>query len=149
MKSHSNPAVIHQAGHFCFDHMTWAREGGTLAGTITDAGGTVRQVTFSAREPGRFEGTLQVPVDALWTAEMPVRHSLHLALMRGGKAVHEIQSKVALREVRVDGPRLLVNGRRIKLRGVNHHDIWPDTGRSATAGKIRNEPPECRSRPVR
>jgi beta-galactosidase/beta-glucuronidase len=43
--------------------------------------------------------------------------------MRGDETVHEIQSKVALREVRVDGPRLMVNGRRIKLRGVNHHNI--------------------------
>ena len=116
-----------------------AHDGSTVEGTITDADGHTREIKFNAQEPGHYEGTLQVPANLLWSAEVPVLHSLHLSLTRDGKTVHEIRSKVALREVRVDGPRLLVNGRRVKLRGVNHHDLWPDTGRSASMEQIRKD----------
>ena len=39
--------------------------------------------------------------------------------------------KVGFREVKIDGNRLLVNGRPVKLRGACRHDIHPTLGRVA------------------
>ena len=121
-----------------------AHDGSTVEGTITDADGHTREIKFNAQEPGHYEGTLQVPANLLWSAEVPVLHSLHLSLTRDGKTVHEIRSKVALREVRVDGPRLLVNGRRVKLRGRQHittpgrtPDAAPPWSGRGQAGRMR------------
>lgn len=116
-----------------------AAAGCTVQGTLTDPSGKKRDIVFRSAGPGRFEGTIGVPSAQLWHAERPLRHRLNLVLMSKGRVVHEIDSAVALREVRVDGPQLLVNGRPVRLRGVDHHDIWPESGRTGTLEQMRRD----------
>ncbi len=116
-----------------------AAAGCTVNGTLTDPGGQKREITFQTAGAGRFEGRLDLPQDLLWHAERPLRHRLDLALKQEGKVIHEITTLAALREVRLDGVKILVNGRPVRLRGVNHHDIWPDTGRTATLEQLRRD----------
>jgi beta-galactosidase len=116
-----------------------AAAGGTVTGSLTGPDGEKRQITFQSVGTGRFEGTLDLPQDLLWHAERPLRHHLDLALRRDGEVVHDIHTMAALREVRVDGTRILINGHPVRLRGVNHHDIWPDSGRTATLDQIRHD----------
>ena len=73
----------------------------------------------------RLQGKLSFAIkDApLWTAETPNCHRLLL--------VHEdeaIAQTVACREIRVTDGVVLVNGRKVKFRGVNRHDSNPRTG---------------------
>jgi beta-galactosidase len=116
-----------------------AAAGCTVNGTLTDSSGKKRDIVFRTSGPGRFEGTIGLASAQLWHAERPLRHRLDLVLKSKDRVVHEIDSAVALREVRVDGPRLLVNGRPVRLRGVNHHDIWPESGRTATLEQMRRD----------
>ena len=66
---------------------------------------------------------LMVPYPRLWNAEDPYLYALTLT------CPHEIiEDRVGIRQVRTDGPVLLLNGAPIRLRGVNRHDSDPVTG---------------------
>ena len=66
-----------------------------------------------------------------WSAEQPNLYTLVLTLKDGNGAIIETEScKVGFREVEIRNGQLLVNGRSIKLFGVNRHEHDPDRGRS-------------------
>ncbi len=50
-----------------------------------------------------------------------------------------LTEKIGLREVRIVDGVLQLNGRPIKLHGVDHHDIWPERGRVATEALMRRD----------
>ncbi len=67
----------------------------------------------------------------LWSAEDPYLYTLLLILRDAQGAVVAVSShKVGFRTVAIEGVQLRVNGRAIKLRGVNRHEHHPDLGRA-------------------
>jgi len=62
-----------------------------------------------------------------WTADTPSLYTL--TLFAFGEKIIE---KVGFREVTIDGKVFLINGEKIKLKGVNRHDFNPDTGATVT-----------------
>lgn len=77
-----------------------------------------------------FEGT--VGNDALWDPEHPNLHTLTVELAAGGRTIETVVRRVGLREIEIAGTRLFVNGRPVKLRGINRHEAHPLRGRSLT-----------------
>ena len=76
-----------------------------------------------------FRARLEQP--ALWTAETPVLHNLVVELAAGdGSVIQRSAECVGIREVRVDGKRILVNNRPVKLHGVCLNEIDPVAGRA-------------------
>ncbi len=76
-----------------------------------------------------LEAEIPVGTPAQWTAETPALYPLLLTLLGEDGAVQEVvRVNVGFREVRVQGVELLVNGKSVKLRGVNRHDTNCDTG---------------------
>ncbi|WP_025846978.1 glycoside hydrolase family 2 TIM barrel-domain containing protein [Paenibacillus ehimensis] len=68
-----------------------------------------------------------------WTAETPVLYDLLLTLKTAdGETLEVVPTRVGFRRVEVRGGRLLVNGKPIRLRGVNRHDHHPERGRAVT-----------------
>ncbi len=67
----------------------------------------------------------------LWTAETPSLYTLDI-VQRGsdGSDVMAFSTKVGIREVKIIGSLLYVNGQRVMLKGVNRHDTHPVTGRT-------------------
>ncbi len=98
---------------------------GKLAGTLA----------FASDKPTVAAATLQVAQPQLWTAETPTLYTLELTLSSG----QHIVEKIGLREVSIVDGILQLNGRPIKLRGVDHHDIWPEQGRVATEALMRRD----------
>ena len=83
---------------------------------------------------------LTVPAAELWTAETPALHRLEIAVKDASGVVTEtLTERVGLREVAWDGRLFRVNGRPVKLRGVDHHDISPANGRAITAAEQRRD----------
>ncbi len=75
--------------------------------------------------------TIAIPVDAPahWTAESPALYPVFLIdRAAGGETRGVIPARVGFREVEVRDGDLLVNGRRIIVRGVNRHEHDPDHG---------------------
>lgn len=74
---------------------------------------------------------LSVDKPLLWTAETP--HLYHAVFTLGKKKeeVYEHQERFGFRTVEVrEGDGIFVNGVKVKMKGVNRHVWWPETGRS-------------------
>jgi len=69
---------------------------------------------------------------ALWDAEHPNLHILTLDLRAGDRRLETVVRRVGFREIEIAGTRLFVNGRPVKLRGINRHEVHPLSGRSLT-----------------
>ncbi len=93
-----------------------------------------RSVAKSVKEnvpnTGQISLVLEDPLK--WDAEHPNLYTLVTSLSNGEKTLLSRTDKVGFREVHVDGNKLLVNGRPVKLRGADRHDIHPVLGRMTT-----------------
>jgi len=70
---------------------------------------------------------------ATWTAESPNLYELHLSLMDGKETVFTSKERFGFRTIEIrEGDGIYVNGTKVKLKGVNRHAFWPETGRSLT-----------------
>ncbi|HEY3762556.1 MAG TPA: glycoside hydrolase family 2 TIM barrel-domain containing protein [Verrucomicrobiae bacterium] len=66
---------------------------------------------------------------AKWTAETPNLYTLVLTLNdESGNVIEADSCKVGFRKVEIRDGQFLVNGRAVRLRGVNRHEVDPDTG---------------------
>ena len=72
---------------------------------------------------GKLDCTLNLPDHRLWDLETPYLHTLHLT------AGHdEICTSFGIREFTASGRKLMLNGKKIRLYGVNRHESHPTTG---------------------
>ncbi len=79
-----------------------------------------------------------VSAPAKWTAETPNLYTTVLSLS-GGRQGEIISTKTGFRKVEIKGRVFMVNGVPVKLKGVNRHENWPDTGHYVTeADMIRD-----------
>ena len=67
-----------------------------------------------------------------WDAEHPNLYKLDL-LIESEEGTEIITKKIGFREIEVVGNQLFVNGRPVKLKGVNRHEAHPLLGRSLTS----------------
>jgi beta-galactosidase len=81
---------------------------------------------------------LELPDVERWSAEEPRLYPLHIRLRApGGEIVDETTVRIGFRRVEIRGLDLLVNGRRIYIRGVNRHDFDQHTGRVVSIDSMR------------
>lgn len=67
----------------------------------------------------------------LWTAETPDLYQVNVSVRNAGKTVYQVTNKFGFRTIEVrKGDGIYVNGTKIKMKGVNRHVWWPETGRS-------------------
>ena len=71
---------------------------------------------------------LSVPQPQLWSPRSPALYDLVTALERGGKVVDERRTRIGIRRLEFDGPKLKINGEEMFLRGVNRHQEYPYVG---------------------
>jgi beta-galactosidase/evolved beta-galactosidase subunit alpha len=95
------------------------------------------QKTSDLNADNWFPLSLDVDAPKLWTAETPNLYELSIDLMRNGLTVHSIQDAVGIREIKVQGHLILVNGQPIHFKGVNRHDFHCDTGRTVSIDDMR------------
>ena len=74
---------------------------------------------------------------AKWTAETPNLYKLILTLNDAdGNVVEADSCDIGFRKIEIRDGKFLVNGQPIKLRGVNRHEIDPDTGHALTTARM-------------
>ena len=76
--------------------------------------------------------TLQYVIDKprLWSAEKPDLYPFSLELQdKKGRVIEHFDYHVGVKKVEVAGEVFKINGKNVKLRGVNRHDHHPRTGR--------------------
>jgi beta-galactosidase len=109
------------------DHTTPRR--GVLRSVVTDSAG--RQVArgetpFSLAAGRRLELEQQLRVESpqLWSVETPALYTLHSTVRDGARVADVAITTFGIRSIAYDKDRgFLLNGRQVKMRGVNlHHD---------------------------
>jgi beta-galactosidase len=87
---------------------------------------------------GAVEWAVDIPAVEPWSSERPRRYELAIALRSpAGEIVEEVHVKVGFRRVEIRGLDLLINGRRVFIRGINRHDFDQHTGRVVSAASMR------------
>ncbi|MCD8210939.1 MAG: DUF4981 domain-containing protein, partial [Prevotella sp.] len=72
-----------------------------------------------------------------WTAETPYLYTLKISLVDSiGNAIEHIDTKVGFRRLEIKDGKFLVNGKQIRLRGVNRHEMDPTTGKVMTQERM-------------
>lgn len=92
--------------------------------SLYDAERNKIEVLRSTPTPNTYASTL---APRAWSAEKPYLYTL--VLKKGGDIR---RCRVGFREIRIEGNRILVNGRPVKFRGVNRHDASPVNGCAVT-----------------
>ena len=74
-----------------------------------------------------------------WTAETPILYDVYFET-----DAECIKCRVGFRDVRIEGRRFLINGKAVKLHGVNHHDTNPAAGYTMTPEEIERDTALCK-----
>lgn len=77
---------------------------------------------------------LPVPDPQLWSPESPVMHTLSLDC-----GFEKIKRRFGLRKIEAADGKLFLNGKRLKLVGVNRHDVWPETGSAIPYEQLKKD----------
>ena len=64
----------------------------------------------------------------LWYDESPIQYKVLVELSKKGKTIEAYKLPVAFRKIEVDGNKILLNGKKFKIREVNRHEFSPDQG---------------------
>ena len=96
-----------------------APEGGNIAlGEVRMGGGTEQECSFRVEKP------------LLWDAEHPYLYMLTAEVLQEGCVIEKTHRRIGFRMLEKRGNQVFLNGKELKLHGVNHHDIHPKTGRA-------------------
>ncbi|MGH8978999.1 MAG: glycoside hydrolase family 2 TIM barrel-domain containing protein, partial [Acidimicrobiia bacterium] len=124
-------------------------DGWVVAARVEDARGRlVTQDDFRGpvprtRAPYAFAGhsvqlRTEIPRVAAWSAELPTRYRLQVALLDPEGGLHDSTTAwIGFRRVEINDRAFLINGEPVLLRGINRHDFDPDTGRVVTLDQMR------------
>ena len=93
---------------------------------------TPGEVDFGAVPAGKtVKRCLRIAVasPAQWDCEHPNLYMVTCRVSQGGRLRETVEQRFGFRQIEVDGRRLRVNGRPVKLRGVCRHEMDALTGR--------------------
>ena len=103
---------------------------GTKVGTTT-----TRVPAIAPGAEGEVTGSLKVANPEKWSSENPILYTAVLRLGSGEILAH----RVGFRQVEIKGRVFMVNGKPVKLKGANRHEMSPETGHYVTeADMIRD-----------
>jgi len=84
-------------------------------------GDSLKQIQFSVKNP------------KLWTAETPNLYKAKFTLYKNKKEIFQTEEKFGFRTIEIrKGDGIFINGTKVKMKGINRHVWWPETGRAVT-----------------
>ena len=92
------------------------------------AGRVIASYAETLKSDAPVATTLNAHNPLKWTAEEPNLYSLYVSLFDGDEMLECIPLKVGFRKVEIKGQQLLVNGKAVLIKGVNRHELDPDSG---------------------
>ena len=75
----------------------------------------------------------------LWSAEKPYLYDVNIKLFKKNEILESFDYHWGIRKIEIDGDVFKINGKAIKLKGVNRHDFHPRTGRYVDAETIEKD----------
>ena len=102
---------------------------GSVRLTLRDAAGRTLDARTLRLRRNAAETTFEVAAPKQWSAEAPNLYTLTAeALAADGSVTEAAAFRVGFRKVEIRGGQLLVNGKPILIKGVNRHEMEPNTG---------------------
>lgn len=85
---------------------------------------------FSLRKLETVESRLEIPVEPLvrWSPAHPALHQLELTLGQGDRALHRVRRAIGLKQLRVEGETLLLDGEPLAVQGLGYVPEHPQLG---------------------
>lgn len=66
-----------------------------------------------------------------WTSETPYLYTLRMQLKKAGKIIGQYTEKFGFRTIEIKPAQgIFINGVQVKMKGVNRHCFWPESGRT-------------------
>lgn len=104
----------------------------------TDA--PVYGTTETIKDPARYTVSLaQLNNVRLWSLEDPHLYTVHVRLLRSGQVIDEDMRRVGFREAVFTDHGFSLNGKIIKLRGLDRHQTFPFVGQAMPARVQRKD----------
>lgn len=100
------------------------------------------QSPFAKAIPGKVEEVsahFEALKPELWSPNSPSLYTLKVFLERNGTAADQRTQEVGFRTISVSGGRILLNGKPIFLKGVDRHDIYPESGFTANPTVLKTD----------
>ena len=114
-----------------------------LSARLLDANGKlIKEFTLTSTstkyssDTASFSQSVNLENPIRWTAETPYLYTLCVTLKRNNTEIQQYNERIGIREVSWSDGILKLNGRPIKLRGINHPDISPVNGRCITEAEM-------------
>jgi hypothetical protein len=104
-----------------------------VVSTIIDAKGkVVKSVTSNLRSTDTVLNlATKVNNPLQWTSETPNLYKVNVALKSGGSTIYQTTEKFGFRTIEIrKGDGIYINGVNVKMKGINRHSWWPETGRT-------------------
>jgi beta-galactosidase/beta-glucuronidase len=102
-----------------------------------------KKLIFSQKEPIKgadCQLNTKLTAPKLWTSETPNLYNLRIELSDSkGVVTQTIHTKIGVRQVEIKNGQLLVNGKKVFLKGVNRHEFEPNTCRTVTEEMMRRD----------
>ncbi len=113
----------------------------TLKQTLKDPQGRIvyadaRPLPMPWRQ-NKARAVISVKEPALWSPEQPALYTLELELWRNGRKLDAKTVRTAFREAEFRADGFWLNGKKLKLRGLNRHQAYPYIGYAAPASLQR------------
>lgn len=111
------------------------KQASQLTATISDvAGKTVATIKQSVKAGDTLAKlTSRVDQPRLWTAETPTLYTVQLSLGNAAQPAFRTKERFGFRTIEVrKGDGIYINGTQVKMKGINRHVFWPETGRTVS-----------------
>lgn len=86
--------------------------------------------SVAAGQRENFIAEIAVTEPQKWESEHPNLYTLIVHLKNNKRTLESIRQKIGFRQIEIRGNQLYVNGKSVKLRGINRHEVHPVLGRS-------------------
>ena len=98
--------------------------------------------SIAIAEPGKINVALALSDLGdvkLWDVDAPHLYHLVATLFIDGVPVHDYRTRIGFREARFTADGFFLNGRRLRLFGLNRHEIYPYVGYAMPARVVRRD----------
>ena len=102
--------------------------------TFTIEGRGLRESRTVPTDSGAAEVTFEHLAVQEWNAEEPVLYNIYYET-----ATSCVKERIGFKMIEIKGDVFLINGRKVKLHGVNHHDTSPVGGYTMTPDEIERD----------
>jgi beta-galactosidase len=102
--------------------------------------GSVYSTTETTKDPARYTVSLaQLKNVKLWSLEEPNLYTVFVRLVRSGQVIDEDKRRIGFREAIFTDHGFSLNGKIVKLRGLDRHQTFPFVGQAMPARVQRKD----------